>query len=95
MDATRDLMLKTLVAGNAEGVHAEPLWRMMASANHKCPEGQRNPRQDECLDAVKQASDNDVSADKTTKETHVREGEDAELLLEVRRQVEEAVRAFL
>ena len=26
---------------------------------------------------------------------HVREGEDAELLLEVRRQVEEAVRAFL
>ena len=57
LDATRDLMLKTLVAGNAEGVQAEPLWRMMASANHKCPEGQRNPRQDECLKAVKQAVD--------------------------------------
>ncbi len=59
---------------SADGI---PLWRQMASAGHTCPEGERNPRQDECLDAVKQASDNDVSADKTTKETHVREGEDS------------------
>ena len=51
-------------------------WRFV-SAEHKCPEGERNPLHSECHTAVMEAADGDVFADKTTKRKYVTAGPDS------------------